>query len=248
MIGLNVDPGACCAWMARFSSGLYGFGRDLRPVGGLDPARKNVRIESRDGSPSPALRRSADPARLRRRACPALPVRPPPANPGRESTGDLLPGIGFLQPDDLALPAQVIHQHLALAVHADQAVVVLALQPGLADDVALAVLGEIRRIQFLLADLADVADDVRRQSIPRIQPALGAESVPSPGNVAGSRWESTKARSARVSSCLMMTGSYLGRVANRLTRATSSSYSMFRPSAIGFRCSGLSTCRFRISE
>ncbi len=52
-----------------------------------------------------------------------------------------LPGFGFLGPDYLALIAAAIHHHLALAVHAHQHVVVLALDAELPDHVARMVVG-----------------------------------------------------------------------------------------------------------
>ena len=70
---------------------------------------------------------------------------------------------------------QVIDDHAPLAVDAPQGLVVLPLDARLADDVALLVLGELRHVEFLLADFTGVADDVRRHAVLRIEPLLRAE-------------------------------------------------------------------------
>ena len=64
-----------------------------------------------------------------------------------------------------------VHHHAPLAVDALQDFVVLALQSGLADQVALGVTGEIGRVQLGFADFADISDHMRGQAILRIQPA-----------------------------------------------------------------------------
>ena len=79
-------------------------------------------------------------------------------------------GLGALE--HFALAAGTIHHHAALAVDAHQHVVILALEAGFADDVALRIFRELGSVQLLLGDLADVADGVRGEAIARIQAPL----------------------------------------------------------------------------
>ena len=84
----------------------------------------------------------------------------------------ILAGHGRLVLQHLAHLAAIVHHHLALAVHAHQRVVVLALDAELADHGPGIVLGELRIVQFLLADFTGVADDVRHHAVLRIEPSL----------------------------------------------------------------------------
>ena len=61
---------------------------------------------------------------------------------------------------------------MPLAVHAGQPIVVLALEAELADHGAGLVLGELRQVQFVLADLTGVANDVSEHAVPRIEAGL----------------------------------------------------------------------------
>ena len=83
-----------------------------------------------------------------------------------------LPGDGFLDAQYLALPPAVIHHHLALAVDARKNVVVLFLDAELPDDGAGLVLRELWRIQLALADFTGIADDMRAESVLRIEAPL----------------------------------------------------------------------------
>jgi hypothetical protein len=74
----------------------------------------------------------------------------------------------------VALVAEAVHFHALLAIHAHQLIVVLALDAVLADDVSLVEARELRRVQFRFADFADVADDVRSQTVAGIKPVLHA--------------------------------------------------------------------------
>ena len=86
-------------------------------------------------------------------------------------------GYRFLDAEQLTLASAVVDQHLALAVHPTQRVVVLPLDAILADHVALLVLGELGGVQFRLADFTDVADDLRRQAILGIEPLLRLDQL-----------------------------------------------------------------------
>ena len=67
------------------------------------------------------------------------------------------------------------------------------------------------RVELSFADLARVADDVRRHAVLRIQPPLRRESPPSPGRNRGAN--PRRAGPPGSVSSLMTMGSYLGRVA-----------------------------------
>ncbi len=84
------------------------------------------------------------------------------------------PGTGFLVIEHVALVAEAVHFHTLLAIHAHQLIVVLALDAVFADDVSLMEAGQLRRVQFRFADLADISDDVRSQTIAGIKPVLHA--------------------------------------------------------------------------
>ena len=82
----------------------------------------------------------------------------------------ILAGRGGLGLEHRAHLPAVVHHHLALAVHARQRVVVLPLNAELADGGAGIVFGELRQVQFLLADFTGIADDVRHHAVLRVGP------------------------------------------------------------------------------
>ena len=67
---------------------------------------------------------------------------------------------------------KTVHFHAALSVHAHQNVVILALDPILADNIALMEPRKLGRIQFGLAYFADVADHMRGQTVLGVEPML----------------------------------------------------------------------------
>ncbi len=73
--------------------------------------------------------------------------------------------------------AAAVDQHLARAVLAHQDIVVILLDPRHADDVARVVQLPLRLGQHVFAHLADVADDVRHESVARIQAAVNGDGV-----------------------------------------------------------------------
>ncbi len=88
-----------------------------------------------------------------------------------------LPGIGFgfAQPPHFA--AVAVDQRLPRSVRAHQQRVVLPLDAGNADHVARVVELELRLVQHVFADFADVADQVRHESVARIQAAVRHDRV-----------------------------------------------------------------------
>ena len=109
-------------------------------------ARRSDSDRTPAGSPSPALRRSADRARPRRLCVHPSRVPRRLADPDRSSAPGLCPGSLPVYAEDCAFIAAVIHNHLTLSVDSHQRVVVLALDALLADNVALFVLDELRRV------------------------------------------------------------------------------------------------------
>ena len=104
---------------------------------------------------------------------------------------EILAGDGGLVADHLPRHAELVHDHLALAVHSHQLLVVLALHTLFADDIAGFVVDELGRIELRFADFTDVADHVRREAVFRIKPALRVDQFEF-GEGAGSRCDSTK--------------------------------------------------------
>ena len=73
--------------------------------------------------------------------------------------------------------AAAVDQHLARAVLAHQNIVVILLDARHADDVARVIKLPLRLGQHVFADLADVADDVRHESVLGIQAAMNRDDV-----------------------------------------------------------------------
>ena len=132
MMGLNVEPGACCAWMARFSMGLSGL--SAISFQSLDLMRTANLLGSKVGrltmaSTSPVRGSSATTA-------PFLAVHGQFGHRLQvQVDGELqiLAGNRRLVLQRLPHLAAIVHHHLALPVHAHQRVVVLALDAELAD-------------------------------------------------------------------------------------------------------------------
>src|SRR5579871_96424 len=85
---------------------------------------------------------------------------------------DVVTFYGRLVAQNLAHLAAIIDDHLPLAIDTHEAVVVFPLDAKLADDIALVVLGELGRIEFLLADFTRVANDMGHHPVLRVQAAL----------------------------------------------------------------------------
>ena len=162
---------------------MIGIVGDLAPVLGLDAPRELVRIEggaADHGQHFPVRGSSATTA-------PFLPSMASSATACRSRSMvscRSLPCTAFLVASACRTCPR-LSTTTALPVHAHQRVVVLPLDAELAHHVALVVFGELRRIQFLLADFAGVPDDVRHHAVLRIEAAAATESAPFPGRSRG---------------------------------------------------------------
>ena len=169
--GLEGGPGRILRLNGAIQERMIGVIGDFPPVGRLDALRKLVGVETGSADHRqdlPGARVHGD-----NRAILAF-------------HGELGDGLqieiegqlqvfarnGFFVGERFVGLAAVIHHHLALAIHAHQGVIVLALDAELADHGALAILRVVGRIQFLLADFAGIADDVRGKSVLRVKAAL----------------------------------------------------------------------------
>ena len=81
---------------------------------------------------------------------------------------EVLAGGGLLVLQRFPGAAARIDQDALLPVDAHQDVVVLALESGFADALALRILGEFGGVEIIFADFADVTDDVRGHAVLRI--------------------------------------------------------------------------------
>ena len=131
-----------------------------------------------------------------------------------------LPGVAGFGAELLAHGSAVIDDHLPLAIDAREQVVVLPLDAELADHLAGVVFGELRIVQFLFADFAGVADDVREHAVLRIEAALRLHDKELGEEVAV---RIDKGEVGRSQLLLENHGSYLGRERKRMILAISSS-------------------------
>ncbi len=151
-------------------------GQQLFPVRGLDAHGEFVGIEGgpvRHGEHVPIARIEGDNrafAAFKHKLGDGLQIQV-------DGELDVLPRRGLLDPQDLALAAAVIHHHFALAVDAGQNVVVLLLNAEFADDRTRLVLGKFGCVQLALADFTRVADDVRGESVLRVEAPLGVNEL-----------------------------------------------------------------------
>ncbi len=82
------------------------------------------------------------------------------------------PGFGVLDAEIAHFAPVAVDDHFARAVLPAQQLVVGLFHAGLAHHVARLVVGKARIVQVVFAHFAHVADQVRRKSVARIQPAL----------------------------------------------------------------------------
>ena len=156
--------------------GIVGVAGDFLPVGGLDADGEFVGVEAGAGGHGEDLAvvriegddRAA--AAFQREFGDHLEI---------EVDGELevFAGGGVLDAEDLALAAAVVDDGLAFAIDAHQDVVVLLLDAGLADDLALVVLGVLGVVEFGFADFAGVADDVGDDAVFGVEAALRLDEL-----------------------------------------------------------------------
>ncbi len=146
MIGLNVEPGASCAWIARLIIGWSGLFMISAQSARLDTAEEAVGIVRRPADHGEHLavagieRHHRAAAAIHRQFGDRLQIQ-------IEGQLQVFAGHRFLDAEQLPLAAAVVHQHLALAVDSTQRVVVLPLDAVLADHVARVVPGEFGGIR-----------------------------------------------------------------------------------------------------
>ncbi len=163
---------------------VVGIVGNFLPVLGLDAHGKLVGIESRAGSPWPALRRCADRAPPRRRLV-VNPILSPFHGQFRHRLKIQVDGqLQVLARNGRLFVLRVSRTCPRLstttcrcAVHAGQQSLYSRSMPNLPITSPGSYLANSGGVQFLLADFTRVADDVRHHAVLRIQPALRLNTV-----------------------------------------------------------------------